>query len=172
MRFTGSVVIGIILLIFGVILLLANIMGIRINFFRLFPGVILVILGIVVLFGQFGGQHEIIFDQKKIDLSEPFREKNIVFAEGLIDLNDLTELESNKKIKINVIFGSGRLILNPEIPSVVHANSAFANLELPRNAVSFIGSTEYRLGDIQTDQPFLDIEANVIFGQLKVIKPE
>ena len=172
MRFTGSVVIGIILLIFGVILLLANIMGIRINFFRLFPGVILVILGIVVLFGQFGGHHEVIFDQKKIDLSESFREKNIIFAEGLIDLNDLTELRSSKKMKVNVIFGSGRLILNPEIPSVIHATSAFANLELPQNAVSFIGSTEYRLGDIQTDQPFLDIEANVVFGQLKVIKPE
>ena len=172
MRFTGSIVIGIILLIFGVILLLANILGIRINLFRLFPGVILVILGIVVLFGQFGGHHEVIFDRKKIDLSEPFREKNILFADGLIDLNDLTELASSKKMKVNVIFGSGRLILNPGIPTVVHANSAFANLELPKNAVSFIGSTEYRIGDIQAGQPFLDIEANVVFGQLKVMEPD
>jgi predicted membrane protein len=171
MRVTGSAISGIILLILGVVLLLANVLGIKINFFRLFPGVILVILGIVVLFGQFGGTHEVIFDRKKIDLSEPFREKNIIFAEGVIDLNDLTELESNKKIKVNVIFGSGRLILNPEIPSVVHASSVFANLELPEHSVSFIGSTEYRSGDIQAQKSFLDIETNVIFGQMKVIKP-
>ncbi len=171
MRVTGSAVSGIILLILGVVLLLANILGLKINFFRLFPGVILLILGIIVLFGQFGGYHEVIFDRKKIDLSEPFREKNIIFAEGIIDLNDLTQLESTKKIKINVIFGSGKLILNPEIPSVVHASSVFANLELPKKSVSFIGSTEYRSGDIQDNQPFLDIEVNVIFGQLKVVKP-
>jgi len=172
MRVTGSAVSGIILVILGGVLLLANVLGIKINFFRLFPGVILLILGIVVLFGQFGGHHEVIFDSKKINLSEPFREKNIIFAEGIIDLNDLTELESTKKIKVNVIFGSGRLILNPEIPSVVHASSVFANLELPEKSVSFIGSTEYRTGDIQAQQPFLDIEANVIFGQLKVTKPQ
>jgi len=172
MRVTGSAVSGIILVILGGVLLLANVLGIKINFFRLFPGVILLILGIIVLFGQFGGHHEVIFDSKKINLSEPFREKNIIFAEGIIDLNDLTELESTKKIKVNVIFGSGRLILNPEIPSVVHASSVFANLELPEKSVSFIGSTEYRTGDIQAQQPFLDIEANVIFGQLKVSKPQ
>jgi len=172
MRVTGSAVSGIILLILGGVLLLANVLGIKINFFRLFPGVILLILGIVVLFGQFGGHHEIIFDSKKINLSEPFREKSIIFAEGIIDLNDLNELKSTKKIKVNVIFGSGRLIINPEIPSVVHATSVFANLELPEKSVSFIGSTEYRTGDIQNQQPFLDIEANVIFGQLKVSKTQ
>ncbi len=171
MRVTGSAISGIILLILGVLLLLANVLGIKINFFRLFPGIILLILGIVVLFGQFGGSHEVIFDRKRIDLTESFREKNIIFAEGLIDLNDLTELESTRKIKINVIFGSGRLILHREIPSVVHASSVFGNLELPEHSVSFIGSTEYRTGDIQTNQPFLDVEANVIFGQMKVAKP-
>jgi hypothetical protein len=172
MRVTASAVSGIILLILGVVLLLSNILGIKINFFRLFPGVILVILGIVVLFGQFGSHHEAIFDRKKMDMNEPFGEKNIIFAEGIIDLNDIIELQSSKKLKVNVIFGSGRLILNPEIPSVVHASSVFANLELPQHSVSFIGSTEYRSGDIQADKPFLDIEANVIFGQMKVMKPE
>ncbi len=170
MRITGSAISGIILLILGVLLLLANVLGIKINFFRLFPGIILLILGIVVLFGQFGGSNEVIFDRKKIDLSEPFREKNILFAEGLIDLNDLSKLEATRKIKVNVIFGSGRIILHREIPTVVHASSVFANLVLPEHAVNFIGSAEYRTGDIETNQPYLDVEANVIFGQLKVAK--
>ena len=171
MRVTGSAVTGIILLILGIILLLANILGIKINFFRLFPGIILLILGIVVLFGQFGSRDEVIFDSKKIDLSEPHIEKNIIFAEGMVDLTDLEQLESGKKMKINVIFGSGKLILNPEIPTVVHASTVFGSLQLPQRTVNFIGSTEYRFGDIQTDQPFLDIEMNVIFGQLRVVKP-
>ncbi len=171
MRITGSVISGIILLIIGFILLLANFLGIKVNFFRLFPGVALVILGMVILFGQFGGNHEVIFDRKKIDLSEPFKEKNIIFAEGIMDLHDLPSPVSTKKIKLNVIFGSGRLILNPEIPSAIHASSVFGSLQLPDQSVNFIGSTEYRLGKIESGEPHLDIEANVIFGQLKIIKP-
>ena len=80
MRLSGSMVSGIILLIVGCVILLANFIGIRVNLFRLFPGTALLVLGIVILFGQFGGHHEVIFDRKKIDLSEPFREKNIIFA--------------------------------------------------------------------------------------------
>jgi len=172
MRITGNVMIGIILLILGIVLLMANILGIKINFFRLFPGVLLVILGISILFGQFGSHNGVIFDKRKINVDKTFKEKNIIFAEGIIDLNDIKEIEATRKIKINVIFGSGRLILNPGVPSVIHASSVFANSELPENSVSFIGSTEYRMGDIQPGQSFLDIETNVIFGQLKVIKPE
>jgi energy-coupling factor transporter transmembrane protein EcfT len=170
MRVTGSVVFGIILLILGIILLLANIFGFKINFFRLFPGVILLILGIIIIFGQFGGRHEVIFDRKTIDLNEPYIEKNIIFAEGEINLNDLEQLESGKKMKINVIFGSGKLVLNPEISTVVNASTVFGSLELPQRTVNFIGSTNYRFGDFQPEQPFLDIEINVIFGQLKTIK--
>jgi hypothetical protein len=171
MRVSGSAVCGIILLILGIILLLANFLGIKVNFFRLFPGVILLILGIVVLFGQLGGEHEVIFDSKKIDLSAPWEEKNIIFAEGILDLSELKSLDSHQKIKMNVIFGSGKLILNPEIPSIIKASSVFSSLQLPGHTVNFLGSTEYRIGDIQPDKPYLDIEANVIFGQLKVIKP-
>ena len=171
MRITGNVISGIILLIAGFVLLLANFLGIKVNFFRLFPGIALLILGIVILFGQIGGRDELIFDHRKIDLSEPFREKNIIFAQGIMDLNDLKLPESSKKIKLNVVFGSGRLILNQNIPTIVHASSVFGNASLPGQSVTFIGSTEYRMGEIQPGIPYLDIEANVIFGQFKVVKP-
>ena len=170
MRITGNVISGVILLIVGFILLLANYLEIKVNFFRLFPGIALLILGIVILFGQLGGRDELIFDSKKIDLSEPFREKNIIFAEGIMDLNDIEYSGVSEKIKLNVIFGSGRLILNPDIPSVVHASSVFGSASLPGQSINLIGSTGYRTGKIQPDTPYLDIEVNVIFGQLKVVE--
>jgi len=171
MRITGNVISGIILLVVGFVLLLANFMGIKVNFFRLFPGIALLILGIFILFGQIGGRDELIFDHRKIDLSEPFREKNIIFAEGIMDLNDLNLPESSKKIKLNVVFGSGRLILNQDIPTIVHASSVFGNVQLPGQSVTFIGSTEYILGEIHSGKPYLDIEVNAVFGQLKIVKP-
>ncbi len=88
-----------------------------------------------------------------------------------MDLNDLKYSGASEKIKLNVIFGSGKLILNPDIPSVVHASSVFGSASLPGQSVTFIGSTEYRMGEIQPDMAYLDIEANVIFGQFKVVKP-
>ena len=170
MKITGSMLSGIILLIVGCVLLLANFIGIRVNLFRLFPGIALLILGIVILFGQLGGHHEVIFDRKKIDLSEPFREKNIIFAEGIIYLNELKPITHHQKIKVNVIFASGKLVLNPGIPTVIHASSAFGNLKLPDRTVNFLGSTDYRTGDIKSTDPYLDIEANVVFGQLNIIR--
>ena len=171
MRITGNVISGIILLIAGLVLLLANFLGIKVNFFRLFPGIAFLILGVFILFGQVGGRDELIFDHRKIDLSEPFREKNIIFAQGIMDLNDLKLPESSKKIKLNVVFGSGRLILNKNIPTIVHASSVFGSVQLPGQSVTFIGSTEYILGEIHSNIPYLDIETNVVFGQLKIIKP-
>jgi hypothetical protein len=168
MRLSGSMVSGIILLIVGCVILLANFIGIRVNLFRLFPGTALLVLGIVILFGQFGGHHEVIFDRKKIDLSEPFQEKNIIFAEGIMDLNELKPVTHHQKIKLNIIFASGKLILNPDIPTIIHASSAFGNLELPDRTVNFLGSTDYRTGDFESAEPYLDIEANVVFGHLNV----
>ena len=170
MKITGSMLSGIILLIVGCVLLLANFIGLRVNLFRLFPGIALLILGIVILFGQFGGNHEVIFDRKKIDLNEPFREKNIIFAEGIIDLNELKPITHHQKMKVNVIFASGKLILNPDIPTVIHASSAFGNLKFPDRTVNFLGSTDYRTGDIKSSEPYLDIEANVVFGQFNIVR--
>lgn len=171
MRITGNVISGIILLIVGFVLLLANFLGIKVNFFRLFPGIALLILGIAILFGQFGGKNEVIFDHKRIDISEPFKERNIIFAEGIIDLNDLEQLTSPKTIEINVVFGSGQLILNPVIPTIVHASTAFGSLQLPGHSVNFIGSTDYRPKEIDQSEPYLDIKANAVFGQFRIVGP-
>lgn len=172
MKITGNVISGIILLIIGITLLLANFLGLKVNYFRLFPGIALLILGAAILFGQLGGKNEIIFDQTKIDISEPFNEKNIIFAEGIIDLNDLEAFSSYKKIEINTIFGSSQLILNPEIPTTIHGNTVFGSLQLPGHSVNFIGSTDYKTKDIDKNLPYLDIEANAVFGQFRVINSE
>lgn len=170
MRITGNIISGIILLAVGIILLLANFLGIKINLFRLFPGIILLILGIMVLFGQLGSKDETIFDRKKIDIREPFKEKNIIFAEGIIDLNDLDLLKENKKIVLNVVFATSQIILNQSIPTIIHANTVFGNLQLPGQSINIFGSTEYKSTDLKTGEPYLEIETDVVFGQLRVVK--
>ena len=171
MRITGNIISGVILLIVGFMLLLANFLGIKINLFRLFPGLAFLILGVIILFGQFGGRDETIFDRRKIDISEPFKEKNIIFAEGIVDLNDLDPLESTKKIILNVVFASSQLKLNQSIPTIIHANTVFGNLQLPGQSINIFGSTEYKSADIKPDEPYLEIGVDVVFGQLRIIKP-
>lgn len=168
MRLTASNMTGIILLVVGIILLLANILNIKINIFRLVPGIILLIFGILVLFGQFSSHHGIIFDRNKIHIDQSGGERNIIFAEGILDLNDITEPEGKVPVKVNIIFGSGQLVLHSKSPCLVHASSVFSSLQLPDRTVNFMGSTEYQSASINKNSSFFDIEVNVIFGQFKI----
>jgi len=74
-----------------------------------------------------------------------------------------------KPVKINTIFAQGRVILNTETPALIRASSAFGELELENSSLGAFGSRKFRIGDIDTDRGYLDIEANVVFGQLKFI---
>ncbi|MBA7572829.1 hypothetical protein ES708_14615 [subsurface metagenome] len=74
-----------------------------------------------------------------------------------------------KKIEINAIFAEGKVILNPDVPTLIKASSAFGELELPDRSSVIFSSQKYRIGDISTNQGYLEIEASAVFGKLKFI---
>jgi len=74
-----------------------------------------------------------------------------------------------KKIEVNTIFAEGKVILNPDIPTLIKASSAFGELELPDRSSVVFGSQKYRIGDISTNQGYLEIKASAVFGALKFI---
>lgn len=95
------------------------------------------------------------------------REYNIIFGSGTIDLFKI-ENTGNKKIELNVVFGNGILILNDSIPTKVEMSSVFGSAEAPDKSVNALGKTNYTTSSYKEGEPFIFIEAKVVFGKLEV----
>ena len=171
MRLCGGIFMGIIFLTVGIILLLNSFFNFNINMFKLIIGIVIVLFGVFVLFNGFGFQdsRNIVFKEGIIRVSEVQDEYNIIFASGTVDLSKVQVEDEVKKIEINNIFAEGKVILNPDVPTLIKASSAFGELKLPDRSSVVFGSQKYRIGDISTDQGYLEIEASAVFGALKFI---
>jgi len=171
MRIFGGYFIGIVFLVIGIVLLLNSIFNFNVHTFKLIVGIVIVLFGVFILFNGFGFQdsRSIIFREGIIRVSEVQDEYNIVFASGTIDLSKVKIEGEVKKIEVNAIFADGKVILNPDVPTLIKASSAFGELELPDRSSVIFSSQKYKIGDISTNQGYLEIEANAVFGKLKFI---
>jgi predicted membrane protein len=171
MRFFSGMFMGITFLVVGIILLFNSIFNFNINIFKLIVGVLIVLFGIFILFNGFGFQdsRNIIFREGVIRVSEVQDEYNIIFSSGTVDLSKLKIGNEVKKIKINTIFAEGKVIINPEIPMMIKASSAFGELELPDKSSVIFNSKEYKTVNFDDNQSYFKIEANAVFGKLKFI---
>jgi len=171
MRLCGGIFMGIIFLTVGIILLLNSFFNFNINMFKLIIGIVIVLFGVFVLFNGFGFQdsRNIVFKEGIIRVSEVQDEYNIIFASGTVDLSKVRVEDEVKKIEINTIFAEGKVILDPDVPTLIKASSAFGDLKLPDRSSVVFGSQKYRIGDVSTNQGYLEIEASVVFGSLKFI---
>jgi len=171
MRLSGGVFMGIIFLTVGIILLLNSFFNFNINMFKLIIGIVIILFGIFVLFNGFGFQdsRNIVFKEGIIRVSEVQDEYNIIFASGTVDLSKVRVEDEVKKIEINTIFAEGKVILNPDVPTLIKASSAFGELKLPDRSSVVFGSQKYRIGEVSANQGYLEIEASAVFGALKFI---
>lgn len=171
MRLFSGMFMGIVFLVVGVILLLNSFFNFNINIFKLILGIIIVLFGVFILFNGFGWQDNknILFREGLIKVSKVEDEYNIIFSSGTIDLSKIKIGNEVKKIKINTIFAEGKVIINPEIPTVIKASSAFGELELPDKSSVIFSSKEYKTGKFSDNQGYFKIEANAVFGKLKFI---
>ena len=171
MRIFSGFFFGIVLLVIGSTLLLNTIFNFNVHAFKLIVGILFVSFGVFVIFNGFG-KHDtsnIVFKEGTIRVEEVEREYNIIFASGVIDLSKIDLENEVKRVKINTIFAEGSVILNSKTPALIRASSAFAELELGNSSLRAFGTKKYRIGDIDTDRGYLDIEANAVFGQLKIV---
>jgi len=171
MRIFSGYFIGIVFLVIGIVLLLNSIFNFNVHTFKLIVGIVIVLFGVFILFNGFGFQdsRNIVFREGIIRVSEVQDEYNIVFASGTIDLSKVKIEGEVKKIEVNTIFADGKVILNPNVPTLIKASSAFGELELPDRSSVIFSSQKYKIGDISTNQGYLEIGANAVFGKLKII---
>lgn len=174
-----TLIIGIALILLGISAILKVAFNIdfpvlKIGFAALFIyiGIRLITGGSFEFFGTKEDENSVIFGERTITNLEDGKEYNAIFAGVVYDFNNITlEPGKNKRIKLNTIFGGSKLVLNKNLPVRINSNTVFGGTSLPNGNNSAFGAAEYSTDSVPDDSvSYLVIEANTIFGGLKVIK--
>jgi hypothetical protein len=171
MSFLSSAVFwGAIIILFGLSIILREIFHIHIPFVRIIFGFILLYWGIKMIAGGFnrnGNDHSAIFRESNMKYDGKQREYNVIFGNGTIDLFRI-ENNSTEKIEVNVVFGSGVLILNDSIPTRVSMNAVFGSVSAPDKSTNGFGESVYTTSVYKEGSPYVKVECNAVFGRVVI----
>jgi predicted membrane protein len=167
---TSGVFWGAIIILFGLSILLKEILHVHIPLTRIIFGIILLYIGIKVIAGGFGrsSHGQTVFGSSTSEYKSGQKEYNIIFGSGVVDLSKMNTLIQNEKIEVNTIFGSGVIRVNDKLPLEIRGTAAFGNVVMQNKDASGFGEVYYTSPAYQQGQPHLTIHANAVFGKLTI----
>jgi predicted membrane protein len=161
---------GVFLIVFGLAIIIRMVFHINIPLFRLAIAFLLIYAGFSMLMCSNGvkrGHQNLHFNETQQKITQPHEDFNTLFSRTTIDLSNANFPDG--KATINTVFGSSILVIGADQPIKIHINSAFAGAKIPDGNTITLGNYTYKSPKIKEGQPFLEVEANVIFGELQII---
>ena len=166
-----SILLGALLVVFGISLILKVIFNIDIPLARITVALFLIYLGIRLFIGRdfgFVSRHDnentVVFGQKTFTNITDDKEYNVVFGKGIVDLRNVHPTDSQEIfIRLNTIFGSSDVLYSDSIPLKIRATTAFAGTKLPNGNTESFGTFEVKTGD-PDNRSYIRIESNTVFG--------
>lgn len=164
MRILNEYFWGIFLILVGVVFLLKQIFKIDIPVFRTIAGILFIYIGLTIMFGGSisGSKSSVVFGNRNIYVTELKNEYNIIFGSGTIDLSDVV-ISGDKRIKINTIFSTSKIIINKNQPISIKSNAAFSSATMPNNLSHYFGNSTY-MNNSENGSGHLEIELNTVFA--------
>jgi predicted membrane protein len=163
---------GVFLILIGLVIVIRVIFGIHIPLFKIAFSLFLIYLGVSVLVGGSRlkrSDNTVIFNDASFENVKPYANYDIVFGRSTIDLTKVELADKITRVKVNTVFGSSVVKINPELPVIVKVTSAFAAARFPDGNQIALGNYIYKTGKFSTQKNFLEIEANVVFGEMDII---
>lgn len=169
MRFISDHFMGIILSIIAVLLITKYYFNMNIPIIRTSIGLLVIGSGVLIMLGGFPGpgKNMIIFDSTVLQGNGADTEYTMMFSSGTLDLNE-TEV-ANQNLSASILFSNGRILLDPEIPAIIRVETVFARSVMPDSNPVFFGSSEYRTPSFKEGESFVNVKADVIFGNLSIV---
>ena len=160
---------GVILVLIGLTIVIKAVFKIDIPLFRIVFALLLIYFGAKLLFGGFGiraSRSTTIFSESRIESLESGSEYNVIFGKSSIDLRAIDIAEKSAKVEINVVFGSGIVYINPEMPVKIKISTVFGDSKLPKGNVSFFGDYVYKTESYVEGENYLKLDVDVVFGNV------
>lgn len=168
---------GTFLILLGMLILINVIFGIKLPFIRLLIGIILIYLGITFITGltikNIQKKNYATFMAKTLVNINDFNiqdqnkyEHTTIFGSSHLNLSDITPTEHPREITINVVCGESEIKINPQIPTHIIVNAAFAHVEFPDNTKISFGTYTHQTNK----ESKFTINIRVVFGKIKIIE--
>lgn len=121
---------GIIVVLFGLSIILKHLFNVHIPFFRVLIGIIVIMFGISIIIGSYKKHsNTTVFSETKF--KNIYKNYNIIFGTGIIDLTDAANINIPEKIEVNTVFGSSVIYIDREKEFYIRGNSAFGYIQMP-----------------------------------------
>jgi predicted membrane protein len=163
-----SLFFGTLLILWGLSLIIEAIFGISLPIIKVAFAFLLIYAGILLIKGLYPSENQktIFFGSEKIHTV--YSQYKIVLGEGVIDLRDMKLADhEHSHMKVYTLMGNTIIKLNPEIPTLVYANSVLSAVNFPDKTMVSFGSYTYE-SDKKTEKPRIIIDTTTALGALEV----
>jgi hypothetical protein len=168
---------GVFFILVGLNILLKTFFHFDLPFFKVAFGLLIIFMGISVMFpskwhDEFGAKtdgHATMFARQEIGGAAVPHEHSVVFGSAKIDLTKL-EVNETVKIKVDTVFGSTEIKIDPMKPLKISGNSAFGGIQMPDGNSTAFGAINYRTDSYKEGQPYISLEVNTVFGGTEINK--
>ena len=162
-----SLFFGSLLILWGLSLIIEAIFGVSIPFIKIGFAALLIYAGAILIKGLYPAPTQKTIFMAREKSSSEFQEYKIVMGEGIIDLSSLSTHEDQpKRITIHVILGSCTIKLNPDVKTIIHANSVLSGVSLPDKTVVAFGTYTYS-SDKEHAKPALIIDVTAVLSSVE-----
>ncbi len=164
---------GLVIVLAGLSIILNVAFGLKIPFFRILFGLVLIYIGVSMLIGtrvRVRTHNTTVFDESTMEVTKA-GEYNVIFSRSVIDLTRLELKPGRNKVEVNTVFGAAVLKVDPATPVRLRASAAFAGARMPDGNTLSFGDYKWHSDSLNDSTPFLDIEASVVFGSLEIKGP-
>lgn len=167
---------GIVLILFGLVILIKALFGIDIPLFRILCGCGLIYWGInlitnLTLYPPINHyQENIRFSSSIINLFGRIpikKEYNTIFGKLNLTIADTIILDRPQYVKIRTIFGTTELTIPQDMPTQINMMSRFGSTQVVNQSTVSFGEKTVYLGPIRQN-PLLIIDIETIFGNCNV----
>ena len=164
---------GVMLVLFGISMILKAMFHFDIPIFRIIFALIIIYFGVKLLLGRHafkGDNNYSMFRSSDVTMSEDGGEYDVIFRQSNIDLSNIDISESSKKVEVNVVFGSGNLLIDPAKPMKLNISTVFADCKLPHRSINFFGDSNYTTSSYVEGENYILLNIDVVFGNAIVIE--
>ena len=177
MKMGSSLFWGIILIVIGLSLVIKIVFNVDFPIFKIIIAFIFIYIGLKIMLGDgFRPLHhqysdnDVVFGQSKFNNIQDGKEYNVVFSKGNFDFRDVQlKPDGPTFVKIHTVFAGSQILIRKDTPVRIRVEAAFAGAQLPNGNSTAFGSTLYSSDSLDTTKPFLDIQAEIVFGGLHVV---
>jgi hypothetical protein len=161
---------GALLIVLGALLILKKYVPFNLPVGRIIIALVFVYLGVrIILHGPsvreantvvFGGRTTLAGDTRG------GRDYNVIFSSGDVDFRTMPADDVTREV--NVIFGSGTLLLDPATPAKVTLSAVFGSVRAPDGSTVSFGERTWTSASYREGSPALRVKAAAVFGSLSL----